>query len=130
MGCRLSQGLGGGLHLFFSHGGDDDGSQAGDCLTLSLIGKFELILSEWHLSPEYILEHWSDEQFDRFWDARNERFRQTSAVIDEQRNQAEPSTAGQGNQTIMSKLRNDTKNANDQEFFASMGIGLQKAGRA
>jgi hypothetical protein len=33
------------------------------------------MLSEWHLSPDDILERWTDERLDLFWTKRNDRMR-------------------------------------------------------
>jgi|HubBroStandDraft_2_1064218.scaffolds.fasta_scaffold221471_2 hypothetical protein len=33
------------------------------------------MLSEWHLSPDDILDRWTDERLDLFWTKRNERMR-------------------------------------------------------
>lgn len=39
------------------------------------------MLAEWHLSPEYLLENWTDEQFEAFWQARNGRVLETARVL-------------------------------------------------
>ena len=71
-----------------------------------------MILAEWHLTPEYLLENWTDEQFARFWDARNERMKfinqsaQRPADYEDQR---------------------DKVRVSDTQLFAMMGIKQAQA---
>ena len=73
--------MAGGVPAFFSVAGDDARDAEGAGFPLSLIGKFELVLAEWHLTPEYLLDNWTDEQFDYFFDARNKRILETSRAL-------------------------------------------------
>jgi hypothetical protein len=41
------------------------------------------MLSEWHLSPDEILHHWTEERLDLFWQKRNERMRRLSVMTED-----------------------------------------------
>lgn len=41
------------------------------------------MLSEWHLSPDEILDHWTEERLDLFWQKRNERMRRLRATTED-----------------------------------------------
>ena len=69
------------------------------------------MMFEWHQPPEYFLEHWTDEQFELFWEKRNERVIAQSRTIEELR---------EGRQAP----GHDAKNIiNDMQMFQMMGIG-------
>lgn len=40
------------------------------------------MLAEWHLSPDDILENWTEERLDLFWRKRNKRLRRLSVPCD------------------------------------------------
>lgn len=40
------------------------------------------MLSEWHLSPDDILENWTDERLDVFWTKRNERMERMRLALE------------------------------------------------
>jgi predicted transglutaminase-like cysteine proteinase len=73
--------MAGRVRPFFSESGKHD--EAAECtgFPVSLIGKFELVLAEWHLTPEYILDNWTDEQFEEFWQARNRRIVESERAL-------------------------------------------------
>ena len=62
------------------------------------------MLAEWHLTPEYLLENWTDEQFDAFWQARNSRIVETTRALKPK----EP------------EQRTKNKRVSDTELFAYM----------
>ena len=47
------------------------------------------MLAEWHLSPDEILERWTDERLDLFWRKRNERLRRLRAMMEDENEQPE-----------------------------------------
>ena len=73
------------------------------------------MLREWHLSPEYILDSWTDEQFESFWDARNENILNLDRAVNaisESPNYSPPAPS---------------KRVSDRELFQMMGIKPAKA---
>jgi hypothetical protein len=51
---------------------------------------------EWHLTPKYILEEMTDEEFALMWDKRNERVIATQRAIDQLRDSDAPPRAPAG----------------------------------
>jgi hypothetical protein len=48
------------------------------------------MLSEWHLPPDQILEHWTEERLDLLWTKRNERMRRIRLADEGQEEDAPP----------------------------------------
>jgi hypothetical protein len=69
------------------------------------------MLAEWHLSPEYILDNWTDMQIEAFWSARNRRIVETGRALRPAEESAPPSQI------------TETKRVTDTEFFSLSGIG-------
>ena len=93
---------------FFGGNGANSGDGEGIGFAVGLIGKLELVLSEWHQTPEYILENWTDEQFEAFWRARNRRIRETDRLL-------RPKSEGLDSP--------ESRQVSDVDIFAKMGIG-------
>ena len=47
------------------------------------------MLAEWHLSPDEILERWTDERLDLFWRKRNQRLQRLRAMMEDENEQPE-----------------------------------------
>lgn len=77
------------------------------------------MLAEWHVTPEYILDNWTDEQFQAFWDARNNRIRAINELVP-----AAPAAPGRGAED------NRSRRVSDMELFAMMKINPSKSARA
>jgi hypothetical protein len=107
--------MAGSFRAFFSLTGDDSGDAEITGFSVSLIGKFELILAEWHQPPEYFLDNWTDEQFEAFWRARNQRIVATDKAIADARKPDGTSPQPQSANRRMSS----------QELFTMMGIKPQ-----
>jgi hypothetical protein len=109
--------LGGSFRAFFrlTTDGDRDAEIAGFSLDSDpLIRKFELALRYWGTTPEYLLENWTDEQFERFWTGFNENRAAESSVLSEIHGGAAASdNAPQAR----------SKRVSDVELFQQMGIG-------
>lgn len=101
--------MAGRVSTFFRLAGDGDRDAEVAGISLSLAGRFELILFEWHLTPEYILDNWTDEQFELLCEKRNERMIAT--------NDAMARASGE------SKSSGPAKRVSDVELFQQMGIG-------
>jgi len=69
------------------------------------------MLAEWHQTPEYFLEHWTDEQFEAFWQARNQRMLAVDRALSDTRNSPQ-TPAG-------------SRRVADYELFHEMGIAPQ-----
>jgi hypothetical protein len=107
--------LAGGFPAFFSLAGDGAGDAEVASFSVSLVGKFELVLAEWHLTPEYLLDNWTDEQFEAFWQSRNQRILAANrAVSDAVRPDGNSSQPPVGNRIV-----------SDQELFEQMGMKPQ-----
>jgi hypothetical protein len=74
------------------------------------------VLAEWHLTPEYILENWTDELFELMWDKRNERMLAIESSIAAAR--GESPTAGRN--YVVPQV---AKEISDVEMFSKLGIG-------
>lgn len=72
------------------------------------------MLVEWHLTPEYLLENWTDEQFEAFWQARNQRIVSIDRAIAKA---SKPNDAGSSSEV--------TRRVSDQELFQLMGMKPQ-----
>jgi hypothetical protein len=73
------------------------------------------MLAEWHISPEYILENWTDEQLESFWVARNQRVLETDRAFARAREEQ-----GQSQDSGSRKVT-------DAELFAAMGLATGQA---
>jgi hypothetical protein len=60
------------------------------------------------MTPEFVLENWTDEQFEAFWRARNHRVRETDRLM-------RPKSEGDSTP--------ERRQISDVELFAKMGIG-------
>lgn len=72
------------------------------------------MLAEWHLSPEYILEHWTDHQIEAFWQARNRRILETSRALRPADNECPDAVQSPGA---------ERRKVSDTEYFNMAGIG-------
>jgi len=69
------------------------------------------------VAPEYILENWTDEQFESFWQARNSRILETDRAIQR---------ASQPDRTPHFSPP-PSRRVSDMELFSMMGINTGKA---
>ena len=81
--------MGGRVSSFFSLAGDGARTAEDASFSVTLAGKFELALREWHLTPEYILENWTDELFELMWEKRNERVTAEAEMIEHAHEEAQ-----------------------------------------
>ena len=72
------------------------------------------MLAEWHLTPEYILENWTDELFELMWEKRNERIRAINKLA------AVPVSTDNHTES-----HEPSKRVSDKELFSIMGIKPQ-----
>ncbi len=122
MAESLRSDLGGSLRAFFRLSGDDEGDESelgtAASFTVTLIGKYELALAEWGKDPDDLLDNWTDERFEWFWNARNKRM---IAGIKAMKAGAEISDGS--SETASTRV-------SDMDLFSMMGIQPQSAGRA
>jgi hypothetical protein len=106
--------MGGRLPAFFNFVGDGGGDESGE--PLSIGAAFELALVEWHLSPEYLNENWTEELLALMFQKRNERIERAQATTAGESTTARPSQPA-------------SRRVTDTELLAQMGINPRR-GRA
>lgn len=76
------------------------------------------MLAEWHLSPDEILERWTEERLDLFWHKRNERMRRMNAALRGEEETTKPPREGQNKEQ-------EPRRVSHREFFnGPLGHGL------
>ncbi len=77
------------------------------------------MLAEWHLSPEYILENWTDMQIEAFWEARNRRILETSRAMRQPDREVD--------ENLPHNAPSISRRVSDTELFSMMGIAPGQA---
>ena len=66
---------------FTTRADDVDGADGSDEDEVSIAQVFEILLAEWHITQDYIIAHWTDEEFTLMVEKLSERKERERAIM-------------------------------------------------